>query len=109
MSRIQTKAQLMCGSEIDRSLVRLAHEIVEKIPSSHELVNLGVQRREAVLGTRLTNQIMGIIDRGRPDLPVKANDVGHRVETTDHEIIEFKGDSIAGEERVLLMERLEAV
>ncbi len=109
MSRIQTKAQLMCGAEIDRSLLRLAHEIVEKIPSSQELVNLAAQRRGAILGTGLTNKLMGIVDRGHPDLPVMANDVGHRVETTDHEIIEFKGDSSEGEERVLLMEKLKSV
>ena len=30
MPTIRTKSQLMTGSEIDRTLVRLAHEVIDK-------------------------------------------------------------------------------
>ena len=57
MSQTQTKSQLMSGSEVDRSLVRLAHEIIEKTPSSQQLVVVGIHRRGAVLGERLAESV----------------------------------------------------
>ena len=174
----------MSGSEVDRSLVRLAHEVVEKSPSIQQLVVVGIHRRGAVLGERLAEKLTDIagheipfgtlditlykddlttvshhpvhnatditsslddklvllvddvlytgrttvaalralldhgrpgavrlcvlIDRGHRELPIEADYVGRRVETEDQEIVEVKVDSIDGDERVLLVEKVAA-
>lgn len=57
MSQFQTKSQLMNSSEIDRSLVRLAHEIIEKTQDPGEAVVIGIRRRGAVLAERLAEKL----------------------------------------------------
>jgi len=54
------KAQLMSSSEIDRTLVRLAHEIVERNNGAAELVLVGVRRRGFPLAERLARKIAEI-------------------------------------------------
>lgn len=174
----------MSGSEVDRSLVRLAHEIVEKTLSSQQLVVVGIHRRGAVLGERLAEKLKDVaghavpfgslditlykddltevshhpvhnatdipfpvdgklvmlvddvlytgrttvaalralldhgrpsavrlcvlIDRGHRELPIEADYIGRRVETEDQEIVEVKVESIDGDERVLLVEKVAA-
>lgn len=44
----------MSGSEIDRTLVRLAHEIVEKNNGIEDLVLVGIKRRGVPLASRLS-------------------------------------------------------
>ena len=183
MNQFKTKSQLMSGSEVDRSLVRLAHEIVEKSPVAEDLVVVGIRRRGAVLGKRLAAKLEAVaghpfpfgvldirlygddlstvadqpilngthipfsmadktvilvddvlytgrttlaalralfdlgqpgsvalcvlIDRGHRKLPIEANYVGRQVDTADTEIIEVKVEPIDGEERVLVVERVE--
>src|SRR2546423_5575776 len=51
------KAQLMSGSEIDRTLVRLAHEILEKTKDLDQLAFIGIRRRGVPLAQRLSNKI----------------------------------------------------
>lgn len=51
------KAQLMSASEIDRTLVRLAHEILEKSSDIHSLAFIGVRRRGAPLAQRIAGKI----------------------------------------------------
>ena len=53
MSLTRIKSELISSSEIDRTLVRLAHEVVEKAGNSETLVVIGIERRGAVLGDRL--------------------------------------------------------
>ncbi len=50
---LREKAQLMSASEIERTLVRLAHEIVEKNNGAEHLVLIGIRRRGAPLAERL--------------------------------------------------------
>src|SRR5690348_14250053 len=50
---LREKAQLMSASEIERTLVRLAHEIVEKNNGVENLVLVGVRRRGVPLAERL--------------------------------------------------------
>ncbi len=57
MGMTRVKSQLMSGSEIDRTLVRLAHEVVEKNGSLEHLAIIGIRRRGAVLGQRLAAKI----------------------------------------------------
>ena len=183
MPTIRTKSQLMTGSEIDRTLVRLAHEAIDKSVSPGNVAIVGIHRRGAVLGERLaakieqlegrpmpcgslditlyrddlttvadkpvihgadipfsitdldvilvddvlytgrttlaaldalfdkgrprTVRLCTLIDRGHRELPIEAGFVGKFVETTDNEIIEVKLESIDGEERVLLVEKVD--
>ncbi|MEJ7609036.1 MAG: bifunctional pyr operon transcriptional regulator/uracil phosphoribosyltransferase PyrR [Bryobacteraceae bacterium] len=51
------KAQLMSASEIDRTLVRLAHEILEKSENLQSLGFIGIRRRGVPLARRLADKI----------------------------------------------------
>ena len=53
MPLTREKGQLMSASEIDRTLVRLAHEIVEKSNGSEDLALIGIKRRGVPLAQRL--------------------------------------------------------
>ena len=58
-------------------------------------------------GRPRTVRLCTLIDRGHRELPIEARFVGKFVETTDNEIIEVKLESIDGEERVLLVEKVD--
>jgi pyrimidine operon attenuation protein/uracil phosphoribosyltransferase len=66
MSLIREKAQLMSASEIDRTLVRLAHEILEKTADLDKLAFIGVRRRGVPLAQRLARKIESLEDRAVP-------------------------------------------
>ena len=51
------KAHLMTGSEIERTLVHLAHEIVDRTKSVQDLAFVGVRRRGIYLAQRLGRKI----------------------------------------------------
>lgn len=57
---LREKRQLMSASEIDRSLVRLAHEIIERHNGATGLLLLGICRRGGPLAERLANKIADI-------------------------------------------------
>ena len=57
---LRVKGRLMSASEIERTLVRLAHEIVEKRNGSEGLVLVGIKRRGVPLAERLAKLISGI-------------------------------------------------
>jgi pyrimidine operon attenuation protein/uracil phosphoribosyltransferase len=50
---LRQKAQLMSGSEIERTLVRLAHEILEKNGGVEGLGLVGIRRRGVPIAERL--------------------------------------------------------
>jgi pyrimidine operon attenuation protein / uracil phosphoribosyltransferase len=180
-SSLHEKAQLMSASEIERTLVRLAHEIIEKNNGAADLGLVGIRRRGVFLAQRLGAMIQRIektpvpvgslditlyrddlstlgpkpvvqkseigipitgkniilvddvlytgrttraamdalfshgrpkrvqlcvlIDRGHRELPVEAQFVGRRVQTTRDEIIEVQLRELDEAERVLLVER----
>lgn len=60
MAAIREKAQLMSASEIDRTLVRLAHEILERSDDLDRLAFIGVRRRGVPLAQRLAAKIKEI-------------------------------------------------
>ena len=60
------KAQLMSASEIDRSLVRLAHEILEKTDDLDKLAFIGIRRRGVPLAQRLARKIRDLENREVP-------------------------------------------
>jgi pyrimidine operon attenuation protein/uracil phosphoribosyltransferase len=178
---LREKSQLMSASEIERTLVRLVHEIVEKNNGAEELGLVGIRRRGVPMAQRLGQmvariektpvpvgtlditlyrddlstlgpkpvvqkseigfsiagkniilvddvlytgrtiraaldalfregrpkqvQLCVLIDRGHRELPIEAQFVGRRVQTTDREIIEVKLREIDDLEKVLLVER----
>src|SRR5437016_6798503 len=59
-SSLREKAQLMSASEIERTLVRLVHEIVEKNNGASELGLVGIRRRGVPLAQRLGKMITRI-------------------------------------------------
>ena len=57
---LREKAHLMTGSEIERTLVRLAHQIVEKTDTLEDLALIGIRRRGVHLAERLARKIREI-------------------------------------------------
>lgn len=183
MPTVREKKQLMSASEIDRTMVRLAHEILEKTKDVDQLAFVGIKRRGVPLAQRLAAkignlenlqipvgildislyrddlstiserpvlnarqidfpivgkdivlmddvlytgrtiraaldalfdhgrparvQLLVLIDRGHRELPIEARYVGRMVQTSASEIIEVKFQEIDGQEKVLLVERVD--
>lgn len=57
MATVRDKRQLMSASEIDRTLVRLAHEVLEKTDDLDQLAFVGIKRRGVPLARRLAAKI----------------------------------------------------
>ena len=57
---LREKKRLMSASEIERTLVRLAHQIIEKNNGSQNLGLVGIKRRGVPLAERLGRMISGI-------------------------------------------------
>jgi pyrimidine operon attenuation protein / uracil phosphoribosyltransferase len=57
MPSVREKKQLMSASEIDRTLVRLAHEVLEKTADLNKLAFIGVKRRGVPLAQRISAKI----------------------------------------------------
>lgn len=66
------KAQLMSASEIDRTLVRLAHEILEKADDLDRLAFVGIRRRGVPIAQRLAAKIKALENL---DIPVGVLDI----------------------------------
>lgn len=183
MTIVREKKQLMSASEIDRTIVRLAHEVLEKTTDLTQLAFVGIKRRGVPLAHRLAGkinsleglripvgildinlyrddlstvgerpvlhskqidfpivgkdvvlmddvlytgrtvrsaldalfdhgrparvQLLVLIDRGHRELPIEARYVGRMVQTGANEIIEVKFQEIDGQEKVLLVERVD--
>jgi pyrimidine operon attenuation protein / uracil phosphoribosyltransferase len=177
------KKQLMSASEIDRTLVRLAHEVLEKTQDLNRLAFVGIKRRGVPLAQRLAAkieslenvkipvgildislyrddlstiserpvlharqidfpvvgkdivlmddvlytgrtvrsaldalfdhgrparvQLLVLIDRGHRELPIEARYIGRVVQTSSKEIIEVKFREVDGQEKVLLVEKVD--
>ena len=72
MALTREKSQLMSASEIDRTLVRLAHEILEKSEDLHRLAFIGIRRRGVPLAKRLAKKIS---DLEKIEIPVGILDI----------------------------------
>jgi len=57
---VHQKAQLMSASEVERTLIRLAHEILEKNNGVEDLALVGIRRRGVPLAERLAKIIQRI-------------------------------------------------
>jgi len=59
-AEIYQKAQLMSASEVERTLIRLAHEILERNNGCEDLALVGIRRRGVPLAERLARIIQRI-------------------------------------------------
>ena len=99
------KSQLMSASEIDRTLVRLAHEVLEKTKDLDQLAFIGIRRRGVPLAQRLAAKIMALENREVPtgvlDINLYRDDlstVGHKPQHNGTQI-DF---SVHGKEIILM-------
>jgi pyrimidine operon attenuation protein/uracil phosphoribosyltransferase len=69
---LREKAQIMSASEIERTLVRLAHEIIEKNNGIGDLGLVGIRRRGVPIAQRLANIIQRI---EKESIPVGTLDI----------------------------------
>ncbi len=76
---LRVKGRLLSASEIERTLVRLAHEIVEKSNGSEDLALVGIKRRGVPLAERLGKLISTIekrpVDTGVLDIQFYRDDL----------------------------------
>ena len=76
---LRTKGRLMSASEIERTLVRLAHEIVEKNNGATNLGLVGIKRRGVPLAQRIAKLLSAIekhpIDTGTLDISFYRDDL----------------------------------
>lgn len=79
---LREKGRIMSASEIERTLVRLAHEILEKNNGAQNLGLVGIKRRGIPLAERLAKIISGIekrpIDTGTLDINFYRDDLTTR-------------------------------
>ncbi len=77
--KLKEKGRLMSPSEIERTLVRLAHEIVEKNEGAANIGLIGIKRRGVPLAERIGKLIAGIekrpIDTGVLDISFYRDDL----------------------------------
>ena len=81
-SSLREKSRLMSSSEIERTLIRLAHEIVEKNNGGDNLALVGIQRRGVPLAHRLAKLLEAIekkpVDVGTLDIHWYRDDLSTR-------------------------------
>jgi pyrimidine operon attenuation protein / uracil phosphoribosyltransferase len=79
---LREKGRIMSASEIERTLVRLAHEIIEKNNGSQHLGLVGIKRRGVPIAERLGTLISGIekrkMDTGVLDISFYRDDLSTR-------------------------------
>lgn len=93
MPSTREKAQLMSSSEIDRTLVRLAHEVLEKTEDLSRLAFIGIRRRGVPMAQRLARKIESLesiqVPVGILDIKLYRDDLstlGERPVVSDTEI-----------------------
>jgi pyrimidine operon attenuation protein/uracil phosphoribosyltransferase len=67
--KLRLKGRLMSASEIERTLVRRAHEIVEKNDGAENLALIGIKRRGVPLAERI-GELIGKIEKKKIDTGV---------------------------------------
>ena len=82
---LREKAQLMSESEVERTMVRLAHEIVEKTEAMQDVALVGIRRRGVHLAERVARKVREItsveVPVGTLDIQFYRDDlskVGHK-------------------------------
>lgn len=82
ISSLREKHRIMSASEVERTLVRLAHEIIEKNNGAQNLGLVGIKRRGVPLAERLGRMIGNIekkpVDTGVLDINFYRDDLSTR-------------------------------
>ena len=105
MALTREKSQLMSASEIDRTLVRLAHEILERTRDLDHLVFIGIRRRGVPMAQRLAGKIESL---ERRTIPVGVLDISlyrDDLSTVSHQPVINSTDipfSIVGQDVILM-------
>jgi len=80
--KLREKGRIMSASEIERTLVRLAHQIIEKNNGAENLGLVGIRRRGVPIAERLASLIGGIekhaVDTGVLDISFYRDDLSTR-------------------------------
>ncbi|MGB9031120.1 MAG: bifunctional pyr operon transcriptional regulator/uracil phosphoribosyltransferase PyrR [Acidobacteriaceae bacterium] len=80
--RLREKGRIMSASEIERTLVRLAHQIIEKNNGAETIGLVGIKRRGVPIAERLGALIRGIekhpVDTGVLDISFYRDDLSTR-------------------------------
>jgi pyrimidine operon attenuation protein / uracil phosphoribosyltransferase len=80
--KLREKGRIMSASEIERTLVRLAHQIIEKNNGAENLGLVGIRRRGVPIAERLATLIAGIekapVDTGILDISFYRDDLSTR-------------------------------
>jgi pyrimidine operon attenuation protein / uracil phosphoribosyltransferase len=81
---LEAETVVLDGDDIRRTLVRIAHEIVEKNADAERLAVVGIHRRGAVLGRRVHRLVEDLLDAQVPlgdlDISFYRDDLAHRSE-----------------------------
>lgn len=105
MPLTREKAQLMSASEINRTLVRLAHEVLEKTTDLDQLAFIGIRRRGVPLALRLAAKIRELENREVPvgilDITLYRDDLSTVDEKPVHNGTEI-GFPVTGKDVVLM-------
>jgi pyrimidine operon attenuation protein/uracil phosphoribosyltransferase len=105
MPATREKAQLMSSSEIDRTLVRLAHEILERTQDVGQLVFIGIRRRGVPMAQRLAKKIEGLERRTIPVGILDINLYRDDLSVVSHQPVVNSTDipfSVAGKDVILM-------
>jgi pyrimidine operon attenuation protein / uracil phosphoribosyltransferase len=72
------------AADVRRTLVRMAHEVVERTPDPSQLAVVGIHRRGAILARRLHAQLLELLQTevplGELDISFYRDDLGRRAE-----------------------------
>ncbi|HJZ94946.1 MAG TPA: bifunctional pyr operon transcriptional regulator/uracil phosphoribosyltransferase PyrR [Candidatus Solibacter sp.] len=105
MALTREKGQLMSASEIDRTLVRLAHEVLEKTRDLDQLVFIGIRRRGVPMAQRLSTKIKALENRAVPVGILDINLYRDDLSTVDYKPVVSATDipfDVAGKDVILM-------
>ena len=105
MAVTREKQQLMSASEIDRTLVRLAHEVLERAQDPDKLVFIGIRRRGVPLAQRLSQKIEVLERRKVPVGVLDINLYRDDLSTVSHQPVLNATDipfSVVGKDVILM-------
>ena len=112
MAATREKSQLMSASEIDRTLVRLAHEVLERTANLDKLAFIGIRRRGVPLAQRLAKKIEDLEHRKVPVGILDINLYRDDLSTVSHQPVLNATDipyEVTGKDVIMMAAALDAL